>query len=158
MFNKVAFIGLGLIGSSLARVLRANHLAHTIVASSRSPRTLSLALDIGLIDAGYADAAEAVQDADLVVLAMPVCATQSVLAAIKNSLKASVIITDVGSTKGNVVAAAETVFGVVPSRFIPALPLQAQNKAVSWQEKSTYLIAIKSSLHRCHIPMPQPVY
>ena len=107
MFNKVAFIGLGLIGSSLARVLRANQLTQTIVASSRSPRTLSLALDIGLIDAGYADAAEAVQDADLVVLAMPVCATQSVLAAIKNSLKASVIITDVGSTKGNVVAAAE---------------------------------------------------
>ena len=120
MFNKVAFIGLGLIGSSLARVLRANHLAQTIVASSRSPRTLSLALDIGLIDAGYADAAEAVQDADLVVLAMPVCATQSVLAAIKDSLKASVIITDVGSTKGNVVAAAEAVFGVVPARFIPA--------------------------------------
>ena len=129
MFNKVAFIGLGLIGSSLARVLRANHLAQTIVASSRSPRTLSLALDIGLIDAGYADAAEAVQDADLVVLAMPVCATQSVLAAIKNSLKASVIITDVGSTKGNVVAAAETVFGVVPSRFIPAHPIAGSEQS-----------------------------
>jgi 3-phosphoshikimate 1-carboxyvinyltransferase len=129
MFNKVAFIGLGLIGSSLARVLRANQLTQTIVASSRSPRTLSLALDIGLIDAGYADAAEAVQDADLVVLAMPVCATQSVLAAIKNSLKASVIITDVGSTKGNVVAAAETVFGVVPSRFIPAHPIAGSEQS-----------------------------
>ncbi|MDO8415417.1 MAG: bifunctional prephenate dehydrogenase/3-phosphoshikimate 1-carboxyvinyltransferase [Agitococcus sp.] len=129
MFNKVAFIGLGLIGSSLARVLRANHLAQTIVASSRSPRTLSLALDIGLIDAGYADAAEAVQDADLVVLAMPVCATQNVLAAIKDSLKASVIITDVGSTKGNVVAAAETVFGAVPARFIPAHPIAGSEQS-----------------------------
>ncbi len=129
MFNKVAFIGLGLIGSSLARVLRANHLAQTIVASSRSPRTLSLAIDIGLIDAGYADAAEAVQDADLVVLAMPVCATQSVLAAIKVSLKASVIITDVGSTKGNVVAAAEAVFGVVPTRFIPAHPIAGSEQS-----------------------------
>lgn len=129
MFNKVAFIGLGLIGSSLARVLRANHLAQTIVASSRSPRTLSLAIDIGLIDAGYADAAEAVQDADLVVLAMPVCATQSVLAAIKDSLKSSVIITDVGSTKGNVVAAAETVFGVVPARFIPAHPIAGSEQS-----------------------------
>jgi len=129
MFNKVAFIGLGLIGSSLARVLRANHLAQTIVASSRSPRTLSLAIDIGLIDAGYADAAEAVQDADLVVLAMPVCATQSVLAAIKDSLKASVIITDVGSTKGNVVAAAETVFGVVPACFIPAHPIAGSEQS-----------------------------
>ncbi|MDO9180065.1 MAG: bifunctional prephenate dehydrogenase/3-phosphoshikimate 1-carboxyvinyltransferase [Agitococcus sp.] len=129
MFNKVAFIGLGLIGSSLARVLRANHLAQTIVASSRSPRTLSLALDIGLIDAGYANAAEAVQDADLVVLAMPVCATQSVLAAIKDSLKVSVIITDVGSTKGNVVAAAVTVFGVVPARFIPAHPIAGSEQS-----------------------------
>ncbi|MBH1969625.1 bifunctional prephenate dehydrogenase/3-phosphoshikimate 1-carboxyvinyltransferase [Moraxellaceae bacterium AER2_44_116] len=129
MFNKVAFIGLGLIGSSLARVLRANHLAQTIVASSRSPRTLSLALDIGLIDAGYADAAEAVLDADLVVLAMPVCATQSVLAAIKDSLKASVIITDVGSTKGNVVSAAETVFGIVPTRFIPAHPIAGSEQS-----------------------------
>lgn len=129
MFNKVAFIGLGLIGSSLARVLRANQLAQTIVASSRSPRTLSLALDIGLIDAGYADAAEAVQDADLVVLAMPVCATQSVLASLKDSLKASVIITDVGSTKGNVVAAAETVFGAVPARFIPAHPIAGSEQS-----------------------------
>lgn len=129
MFNKVAFIGLGLIGSSLARVLRAHHLAQTIVASSRSPRTLSLALDIGLIDAGFADAAEAVHDADLIVLAMPVCATESVLASIKDSLKSSVIITDVGSTKGNVVAAAETVFGVVPARFIPAHPIAGSEQS-----------------------------
>ncbi len=129
MFNKVAFIGLGLIGSSLARVLRANHLAQTIVASSRSPRTLSLALDIGLIDAGFANAAEAVQDADLIVLAMPVCATHSVLMSIKHNIKSTAIITDVGSTKGNVVAAAEAVFGVVPTRFIPAHPIAGSEQS-----------------------------
>ena len=61
MFARVAFIGLGLIGSSLARVLRAEKLAGTIVASSRSDRTLKTAQDIGLIDAGYAEAADAVQ-------------------------------------------------------------------------------------------------
>ena len=80
MFKHVAFIGLGLIGSSLARVLRANNLADKIVASSRSERTLQTALDIGLIDQGFANAADAVKDADLIVLAMPVCATEKVLA------------------------------------------------------------------------------
>jgi len=53
MFNQVAFIGLGLIGSSLARVIRAQGLAKKIVASSRSERTLQTALDIALIDEAY---------------------------------------------------------------------------------------------------------
>ncbi len=129
MFNQVAFIGLGLIGSSLARSLRANGLAKTIVASSRSERTIRTALEIGLIDEGFSDAADAVKNADLVVLAMPVCATQAVLESIKHNLKSTVIITDVGSTKGNVVAAAEAVFGTVPARFIPAHPIAGSEQS-----------------------------
>jgi 3-phosphoshikimate 1-carboxyvinyltransferase len=129
MFNQVAFIGLGLIGSSLARSLRANGLAKTIVASSRSERTLKTALEIGLIDRGFSEAADATKDADLIVLAMPVCATQNVLESIKHALKPSVIITDVGSTKGNVVAAAEAVFGSVPARFVPAHPIAGSEQS-----------------------------
>ncbi len=129
MFNQVAFIGLGLIGSSLARSLRANGLAKTIVASSRSERTIRTALEIGLIDEGFSDAADAVKNADLVVLAMPVCATQAVLESIKHNLKSTVIITDVGSTKGNVVAAAEAVFGTVPARFVPAHPIAGSEQS-----------------------------
>ena len=69
MFNQVTFIGLGLIGSSLARVIRAQGLAQKIVASSRSHSTLQTALDIGLIDEGFTDVAQAVKEADLIVLA-----------------------------------------------------------------------------------------
>ena len=129
MFNQVTFIGLGLIGSSLARVIRAQGLAQKIVASSRSQSTLQTALDINLIDEAFADVAQAVKEADLIVLAMPVCATQAVLASIKDHIKSSVIITDVGSTKGNVVAAAEAVFGTVPARFVPAHPIAGSEQS-----------------------------
>jgi len=129
MFARVAFIGLGLIGSSLARVLRAEKLADTIVASSRSDRTLKTAQDIGLIDAGYAEAAEAVQGADLVVLAMPVCATESVLHSIRDAVGQDTILTDVGSTKGNVVEAAARVFGEVPTHFVPGHPIAGSEQS-----------------------------
>jgi len=129
MFNQVAFIGLGLIGSSLARVIRAQGLAKKIVASSRSERTLQTALDIALIDEAYTDAAQAVANADLVVLAMPVCSTEKVLASIKHAVRPETIITDVGSTKGNVVDAARRVFGEVPSHFIPAHPIAGSEQS-----------------------------
>ncbi len=129
MFNQVTFIGLGLIGSSLARVIRAQGLAKKIVASSRSERTLQTALDIALIDEAYTDAAQAVANADVVVLAMPVCSTEKVLASIKHAVRPTTIITDVGSTKGNVVDAARRVFGNVPSHFIPAHPIAGSEQS-----------------------------
>ena len=129
MFNQVTFIGLGLIGSSLARVIRAQGLAKKIVASSRSERTLQTALDIALIDEAYTDAAQAVANADVVVLAMPVCSTEKVLASIKHAVHPTTIITDVGSTKGNVVDAARRVFGDVPSHFIPAHPIAGSEQS-----------------------------
>ena len=83
LFQKVAFIGLGLIGSSLARVIKQQHLAVEVVASTRSKQTLADAKALGLIDAGFSQAIDAVQGADLVVLALPVRATQQVLETIK---------------------------------------------------------------------------
>ncbi|MCK8659516.1 prephenate dehydrogenase/arogenate dehydrogenase family protein, partial [Pseudomonas umsongensis] len=102
LFEKVAFIGLGLIGSSLARVMIAEGLTQNIVASTRSEKTLQDAQALGLIQQGYSDPVQAVQGADLVVLALPVRATQKVLETIKPYLQEHTIITDVGSTKGNV--------------------------------------------------------
>ena len=129
-FEKVAFIGLGLIGSSLARVIRAQGLARQIVASTRSQSTLAEALHLGVIDAGFADPADAARDADLIVLAMPVQATEAVLRAIAPVLRSDALITDVGSTKGNVVAAAHAVFGaVLPSGFVPAHPIAGAEKS-----------------------------
>ena len=121
MFNQVTFIGLGLIGSSLARVIRAQGLAQKIVASSRSQSTVQTALDINLIDEAFADVAQAVKEADLIVLAMPVCATQAVLASIKDHL------TDTGThqisaersrptaTDNHQPAAAQPAFDMLPS-------------------------------------------
>ncbi|WP_180088496.1 bifunctional prephenate dehydrogenase/3-phosphoshikimate 1-carboxyvinyltransferase [Acinetobacter sp. YH12219] len=124
LFEKVAFIGLGLIGSSLARVMIAEDLAKEIVASTRSQKTLEDAKALGLIQQGYSDPAEAVKGADLVVLALPVRATQKVLEAIKPYLTEQTIITDVGSTKGNVVDAAKAVYGEqLPAGFVPGHPI-----------------------------------
>ncbi|WP_180074074.1 MULTISPECIES: bifunctional prephenate dehydrogenase/3-phosphoshikimate 1-carboxyvinyltransferase [unclassified Acinetobacter] len=124
LFEKVAFIGLGLIGSSLARVMIAEGLAKEIVASTRSQKTLEDAKALGLIQQGYSDPAEAVKGADLVVLALPVRATQKVLEAIKPYLSEQTIITDVGSTKGNVVDAAKAVYGEqFPTGFVPGHPI-----------------------------------
>ena len=124
LFEKVAFIGLGLIGSSLARVIVAEGLAKEIVASTRSQKTLEDAKTLGLIQQGYNDPAEAVKGADLVVLALPVRATQKVLESIKPYLSEQTIITDVGSTKGNVVDAAKAVYGEqLPAGFVPGHPI-----------------------------------
>lgn len=73
LFEKVAFIGLGLIGSSLARVMLAENLSRRIVASTRSEKTLQDALELGLIEQGFNNPIDAVQGADLVVL--PTCAS-----------------------------------------------------------------------------------
>lgn len=124
LFHKVAFIGLGLIGSSLARVIQAEHLAKTVVASTRSQKTLDDAKALGLIDVGYQNPIDAVQDADLVILALPVRATQKILQQIKPYLSEDTILTDVGSTKGNVVAAAQAVYGQdLPAGFVPGHPI-----------------------------------
>ncbi|MEN8351362.1 bifunctional prephenate dehydrogenase/3-phosphoshikimate 1-carboxyvinyltransferase [Acinetobacter towneri] len=124
LFEKVAFIGLGLIGSSLARVMLAENLSQHIVASTRSEKTLQDALELGLIEQGFNNPVDAVQGADLVVLALPVQATEKVLRLIQPHLADNVILTDVGSTKGSVVAAAKAVFGEhLPAGFVPGHPI-----------------------------------
>ena len=91
-------------------------------------KTLEDAKALGLISDGYADPVEAVQGADLVVLALPVRATQKVLETVKPYLAEGAIITDVGSTKGNVVEAAKAVFGEnLPAGFVPGHQLRVQN-------------------------------
>ncbi|HAK31960.1 MAG TPA: bifunctional prephenate dehydrogenase/3-phosphoshikimate 1-carboxyvinyltransferase, partial [Acinetobacter radioresistens] len=124
LFEKVAFIGLGLIGSSLARVIVAQKLARHVVAATRSQKTLEDAKALGLIEQGYSDPVEAVQGADLIVLALPVRATQKILEQIKPHICAHTILTDVGSTKGNVVEAAKAVYGIhLPPGFVPGHPI-----------------------------------
>lgn len=129
LFHKVAIIGLGLIGSSFARALREHGLAGNITGSARSRKTCALAEEIRVVDAAFADPADAVRDADLVFLAMPVQSTEAVLRAIQSALKSDVIITDGGSTKGNVVDAARRVFGTLPAGFVPGHPIAGSEQS-----------------------------
>ncbi|MDN2568625.1 prephenate/arogenate dehydrogenase family protein [Aquibium sp. A9E412] len=104
LFAKIALVGIGLIGSSLARVIRREKLAGELVVSTRRPETLARAAELGLGDRYTADAAEAVADADLVVVSVPVGASGDVAATIGPALKPGAIVTDAGSTKGSVIA------------------------------------------------------
>jgi cyclohexadieny/prephenate dehydrogenase len=99
MFERVAFIGMGLIGSSLARVMLRDRLAEEIVACARRSETLAAIERLGLAHRTTKDPADAARDADLVVVATPLSAYAAIGQAIAPVLKPGAIVTDVGSTK-----------------------------------------------------------
>jgi cyclohexadieny/prephenate dehydrogenase len=102
-FERVALIGIGLIGSSLARVLRRDGLAREIVACARQPATLEAVRRLALADAVTTDAAQAARGADLVVICTPLSAYGAIARAIAPVLQPGAIVSDVGSVKGAVV-------------------------------------------------------
>lgn len=99
LFNRVALIGIGLIGSSLARAIRDNKLANKIAVASRSASTLEKARKLDLGDIYTSDCALAVEKCDLVVICTPLGAYKSIAKSIAGTLKNGAIVTDVGSTK-----------------------------------------------------------
>lgn len=103
-FDTIALVGIGLIGSSIAREIKEKGLAGSVTVSSRSDATLKRAQELGLGGRYTTSAAEAVKDADLVVVSVPVGASGAVAAEIAANLKPGAIVTDVGSTKGSVIA------------------------------------------------------
>lgn len=122
IYDRVALIGLGLIAGSMALAMRQAGLAREIVGYARSAETRETALEIGLVDAVYASAREAVRGADLVVLAVPVGAMGQVAADIADALAPGTTVTDVGSVKQAVV---DAVAPHIPEgvHFIPGHPL-----------------------------------
>jgi cyclohexadieny/prephenate dehydrogenase len=122
MFERVALIGIGLIGSSISHAIRRQGLARHIVGSARTKATVDTALKLGIIEEGYASAAEAAAGADLVVLSVPVGACGPLTAEIAPHLKPGAILTDVGSVKAAVVRdmAPHVPAGV---HFVPGHPI-----------------------------------
>jgi cyclohexadieny/prephenate dehydrogenase len=102
MFERVALIGLGLIGSSLSHAMRRGGLARAIVGHAQSEKTRDTALRLGLVGSVYATPAEAARDADLVILCVPVGACGAIAGQMGPHLRAGEILTDVGSVKGSV--------------------------------------------------------
>ncbi len=122
IFERMALIGIGLIGSSLAQAARQRDLVKEIAISTRSEATLRRAEELGLGDSYSVDAAVAVEGADLVILCVPVGANEAIAKWIAPALKKGAILTDAGSTKGSVV---EQVAPHVPEgvHFIPGHPI-----------------------------------
>jgi cyclohexadieny/prephenate dehydrogenase len=121
-FDTLAIIGMGLIGSSIARAARERGVADRIVAADNSPEVTERVADLGIADASFIDAAEAVRGADLVVICAPVGAYGAIAKSIAPHLKAGAILSDVGSVKGAVVRAVRPHLptGV---HFVPAHPV-----------------------------------
>ena len=123
---KLAVIGVGLIGGSFALALKQAKKVSKVVGVGRNAANLKVALERGIIDSTAADAAAAARDADLVMVAAPVGQYAHVFSSLANT---KALITDAGSTKRDVVAAARTALGANIARFIPGHPIAGAEKS-----------------------------
>jgi prephenate dehydrogenase len=128
LFQNVTIIGVGLIGGSLAKALKAKGLVGTIAGAGRRRETLEQALRLGVIDRIGQGKAYGVEDADLVVLASPVGTFERIMKEIAPHLKKGCIITDVGSVKGKLISVVE---GALPAgrHYVPAHPIAGREKS-----------------------------
>lgn len=129
VLNKIVIIGVGLIGGSFALALRQAHMVKQIVGVGRSPENMQKALALGVIDESTRDLALAFKDADAVLLAMPVGQTSSIMAEIAPYLQPDTVITDAGSTKQDVIAAAQLHLHHNLENFVPAHPIAGAEKS-----------------------------
>ena len=123
MIDRLCIVGTGLIGGSLARDLRRLGKVGEIVGSSRHTANLERATALGVIDRFDVDAARAVVGADMIVVAVPLGAVRAVFGRIRDTVDENAVISDVGSAKGSVVAAARAMLGPRLARFVPAHPV-----------------------------------
>jgi prephenate dehydrogenase len=131
---RLAIVGVGLLGGSVARAARARGLAAHIVGVGRDPQRLAPALKDGTLDAATTDLADGVRDADVIVLAATVLANEGLLAQVWQAAAAGAIVTDVGSTKRGIVAAADRLGRQPRVRFVGSHPMAGS-------EQSGYAIA-----------------
>ena len=121
-FNRVTFIGFGLINSSLARVFKSKSLAKEICAYSRRKETLLKIKDLNIADYIYDDIKQSVENSDLIILGVPVGVMSSLVQEFASSLKSDAIITDVGSIKKGLI---DSISPVLPKgvHFVPGHPI-----------------------------------
>ena len=122
MFKKVCIIGCGLIGSSLARVIKKNNLAEKIVSSNRSDLINKKVIELNIVNDSSSDTKKMVTNSDLIIIATPLSSYEEVILKIKDSIKSGAIITDVGSVKENILHLVEK---NIPEKvsWIPSHPI-----------------------------------
>src|SRR5512137_2364995 len=123
MFNQLGLIGCGLMGGSFALALKRAGLVKRVVGYSKSPSTTERAKKLGVIDVAAESALLAVSGSDIVLVAVPVAATETTLKAIRHLVEPGVLVMDVGSTKRDVVDAARRVLRERIGSFVPAHPI-----------------------------------
>ncbi|NMM36506.1 MAG: prephenate dehydrogenase/arogenate dehydrogenase family protein [Glaciimonas sp.] len=127
MFKKIVIFGVGLIGGSFALALKKAAAATHTVGVGRTAAPLARAIELGIIDSASSSDSDALatclRDADLVLIAAPVAQTEAILEAIAPHLQAGTIVTDAGSTKTDVVAAARRALGAKIAQFVPGHPI-----------------------------------
>ena len=123
MINRLAIIGVGLIGGSLSLALKQANAVHEVVGYSRSEDVRQQALSLGIIDRAAISIGEAVKGADIVLLAVPMAAMSAVLVEVADHISPHTIVTDAGSAKAQVVEAARVALGDNFSQFVPGHPI-----------------------------------
>lgn len=140
MFEQLGLIGCGLMGGSFALAMKKAGLVKRVVGYSKSPSTTGKARKMGVIDLEAPSALLAVSGADLVLLAVPVAATEATLKAIRHLVTAKTLVMDVGSTKRDVVDAARRSLGPHLGSFVPAHPIAGKESAgVDHADANLYL-------------------
>jgi prephenate dehydrogenase len=129
LINKLTIIGLGLMGGSLAKALKAQGAVGEVVATGRRPESLERGLQLGVIDSYTLDMAEAVAGADVVVIATPTLVAEKVMAELAPLMTPNMVVTDVASVKGNIQRAAEGIFGQVPPNFVLGHPIAGSEQS-----------------------------
>ena len=129
MFEQLGLIGCGLMGGSFALALKRAKLVKRVVGYSKSPSTTERAKQLGVIDVAAPSALLAVSGADLVLLAVPVAASEATFKAIRHGIGAETLVMDVGSTKGDVIEAARQGLAGKLGTFVPAHPIAGKEVA-----------------------------
>jgi len=127
--KTIVIFGVGLIGGSVALALKKTGHAPTIVGVGRSVESLNQALELGVIDALETNVQAACSDADLILIAAPVAQTSAILQSIKPHLNKDTVITDAGSTKSDVLSAAQAILGEQFNQFIGGHPIAGAEKS-----------------------------
>jgi prephenate dehydrogenase len=129
MINQLAIIGVGLIGGSLSLALKKAGMVQEVIGYSRTAEIRQQALDLGVIDIAANSIADAVKNADVIFLAVPMAAMEPVLAELAGHVKPNAIITDGGSAKAQVVNAARTTLAENFSQFVPGHPIAGTERS-----------------------------
>ena len=129
MFNQLGVIGCGLMGGSFALALKRGGLVKRVIGYSKSPSTTERAKKMGVIDVAAESALLAVSGSDIVLIAVPVAASEATFKAIRHLVEPGVLFMDVGSTKRDVVDAARRVLKERVRSFVPAHPIAGKELA-----------------------------